>query len=446
MAHYDEEALLEYVDGISPIAGEIEAHAAGCTVCAAEIDSHRATIKLLGTEEVWVEAPPPPSRLDDVMSFAARLKREDAEAAAVCNDVLSGPSAWWPTRLRKATGGRTAGVVRELLVRMRQLLERAPNDALQVTTLAIEVANALSVTEYPSDTVITLRAQALRDHAYVLSFIGRYREAMSMAERAEALFRQTPIPDYELARLQLVKSAIFQSLERYEEAATLAASSGEIFLRFGDRKRFIDTQMYRGAILMLTKASARALDIYRSIEQEPGLAGTLTQVQLIYNIGICYSDLHQPEKACEYLARAAAEFEMLGLDVYRAKTGWALGSTLLSASRPADAVPILRQAWRELEGLGMEADAALAALNLAEALLVTGHQDDVPAICRTLLDRFTRAGMTSAAITALAFLRETVAIGQVTPAHVRHVHDFLRELPGRQAQLFASPPLASVEG
>src|SRR5215212_7172253 len=189
MGHYDDESLLEYVDATSPIAGEIEAHAAGCSTCAAEIGSHRETIKLLESEEVWTEAPPPPARLADVTAFAARLKREDAEAAAVCNDVLTGPSAWWSTRLRKAAGGRTAGVVRELLERFGGILGRSPNDALQITTLAVEVANALSITDYPSDTVITLRAQALRDHAYVLSVIGRYREAMTTADRAEALFR-----------------------------------------------------------------------------------------------------------------------------------------------------------------------------------------------------------------------------------------------------------------
>jgi hypothetical protein len=94
----------------------------------------------------------------------------------------------------------------------------------------------------------------------------------------------------------------------------------------------------------------------------------------------------------------------------------------------------------------MVADAALAALDLAEALLIIGNTTEVPSICRTLLDRFTRAGMTSSAVTALAFLRETVAIGQVTPSHVRHVHDFLRELPGRPAHLFAPPPVGTLEG
>src|SRR5947208_11845270 len=105
MGHYDDESLLEYVDGTSPITAEIEAHAAGCATCSAEIGSHRETIKLLEFEDVWTEASPSPARLADVTAFAARLKKEDAEAVAICDDILTGPSAWWPTRLRKAGAG-----------------------------------------------------------------------------------------------------------------------------------------------------------------------------------------------------------------------------------------------------------------------------------------------------------------------------------------------------
>jgi len=445
MGHYDDESLLEYVDGTSPIAAEIEAHAAGCTICSAEIGSHRETIKLLESEDVWTDASPSPARLADVAAFAARLKKEDSEAAAVCDEVLTGPSAWWPTRLRKAAGGRTAGVVRELLVRTRQFVERTPSDALQITTLAVELSMELGVADYPSDVVITLRAQALRDHAFVLSVIGRYSVALAVAERAEALFRQTPIPEYDLARLFLVKSNIYRCIERFEEAAALASTSADTFLRFGDRRRYVEARVFEGATLFQVHNAPRALAVFLSIEKEPSIANTTVHVNIVNNIGLCYRDLRQFDKSAVYLSQAAAEFDLLGLDVPRAKSRWALGTTLVSAGRLVDAVTVLRQAWRELETLELEADAALAALDLAEVLLSVGRNDEVPAICRSLLDRFTRAGMTSAAITALAFLRETVAIGQVTPAHVRHVHDFLRELPGSSAQLFAPPPPGRLE-
>ena len=93
----------------------------------------------------------------------------------------------------------------------------------------------------------------------------------------------------------------------------------------------------------------------------------------------------------------------------------------------------------------MEIDAALVALELAETLLITRHVDEVPLICRALLERFTRAGMSERALTALAFLRETIASGHATPLHVRHVHDFLRDVPGDRERLFAPPPAGPLE-
>ena len=49
---------------------------------------------------------------------------------------------------------------------------------------------------------------SLRDHAYVLSINGRYPDAEAAVEQAERLIRQTPIPDYELARLDFAWVAI----------------------------------------------------------------------------------------------------------------------------------------------------------------------------------------------------------------------------------------------
>jgi hypothetical protein len=56
-----------------------------------------------------------------------------------------------------------------------------------------------------------------------------------------------------------------------------------------------------------------------------------------------------------------------------------------------------------------------------------------------LIERFTRAGITGAAMTALAYLRETVATGHASPASVRMVHDFLRDMSlGRTAATFTA--------
>ena len=440
MNHYDDEALFEYVEGTSPIAGDIETHVSSCDRCSAEVGEQREMIAQLGSDEVWSEAPAAPRQfLVNVTGFAERARQEAESAAIICDQVLSGPPAWWKQRLRKTEGAQTAGMVTTLLERARPILSVVPANALQVTVLAIEVANALDVTHYPCDYVVKLRAQAYRDHAYVLAFMGRHPEALDIAERSHRLFDQVPLPEYDLARLALVKAHILRNIERVDEAIALTREAAETFLRFGDRVRYVNARVTEGAVVYERGLVQQALDIWSKLEGDPALDQN-GAVGLAHNIAICYSDLGQPEQAIERVQRCILEYEMLGMEVERTRSRWILGHALAASGRTADAAPILRKTWREFEQLDLIADAGLVALELAESLLILGQSEEVPAICRETIAQFTRSGMASRAITALSFLREAVAIGQATPSLVRHVYAFLRELPSEQPRLFAQPP------
>ena len=440
MMHYDDEALFQYAEGTSPIAPEIASHVASCDRCSTEIGSHREIVEALQSDEVWREAPPAPRRfVVDVTEFAERAKSEDAKALAVCDEILSGPAAWWPQKLRQTEGIFTAGMVRQLLERMRQILGSSPANALQVTAMAIDIANALPITDYPCDYVVKLRAQAYRDHAYVLSFTGRYPEALEVADRSKRLFDQVPLPEYDLARLAQVRASILRHIDRVGEAVALAREAAETFLRFGDRTRHVNARVIEAAMVFEAHDYQAALEIFTSIEDDPALEDTM-RVGIVHNIGVCYRELGQLDKAAERLSRCVEEHELLGAAVDRTRSRRNLGQTFVRAGRYTDAAPVLRQSWREFEELDMIADAGLAALELAEALLLAGQPSEVPAICRDIVARFTRAGMTSRAITALSFLREAVAIGQGNASLVRHVHDFLRELPAERPRLFAPGP------
>jgi tetratricopeptide (TPR) repeat protein len=441
MTHYDEEALFEYVEGASPIAGDIESHVSSCVECSREVAEQRAMAGELASREVWQETPSdaPQRFVLNVSAFADRARREEEAAGAICDDILSGPPQWWSQRLRNVSGAQSAGVVKQLLERWRNFVQSSPANALQVTALAIQVANALDVAQYPSDYVVKLRAQACRDHAWVLSFMGRHPEAIDYVERAKRLFEQVPLPEYDLARVAAVKATILRHVDRIEEAVALAREAAETFLRFGDETRYVNARITEGAILYERGSAREALDVWLSIDGNTALS-EVDAVRLAHNIGSCYSELGQPERAVEYVQRCVAEFEVLGLETERTRSRWVLGRTLAACGRTLEAIPMLRAAWREFEQFDMISDAGLVALELAEALLIVGTADEVPAICREVITQFNRAGMASRAITALSFLREAVAIGQATASLVRHVHAFLRELPNEQPRLFAPPP------
>lgn len=441
MTHYDDEALFEYVEGTSPIARDIESHVAECEQCSAEVGEQREMIAHLAAPDAWNAPPPPPRQfVVDVSAFAERARIEEQAAVAVCDDVLTGPAAWWPQRLRQSGSAYTGGMVKELLERMRTMLGSSPANALQITALAIEIANALDVTEYPCDYVIKLRAQACRDHAYVLSFMGRYAEALELTERSKRLFDQVPLPEYDLARLALVKASILRSIDKIEDAVALIRSAADTFLRFGDRTRYFGARMTEASTLYLRGNVQEALAVWKAVEASETPVDEITSVRLAHNIALCYSDLGRPADAIAYGQRCVAEYDLLGNEAERTRSRWLLGHALAACERYHDAIPLLRTTWREFEQLEMIGDAGLVALELAETLLVVGQSDEVPSICRDVIGQFTRAGMASRALTALSFLREAVAIGQATPSLVQHVSSFLRQLPAEQPRLFAPPP------
>src|SRR3954447_788529 len=338
-SHYDEFALFEYAEGTSEQREEIAAHLADCPECSTSIGEHRRFAAALGQPAVWDKAAEPvaKSRLTDLLSINGRLEREDAAGAAIVEDALTGPTAWWRTRLRKADGWRTAGVVRQLLERVRPTIDSgSPANALRIAELAVEVSNELNVAEYPSDFVIGVRAQALRDHAYALAYVGRYPDALRVLDRAENLFKQSVLPEYELARLKLVRAFAYPNIDRAAEAVVLAREAAETFLRFGQRKRYIDARIYEAGMLYNAGRVKDALPIWLELESMPDLTET-TRILLMQNIGCAFQQIRKFSDAIRYLSRAAEGYERLDIKPRLVHTRWILARTLLLSKSAAEA-------------------------------------------------------------------------------------------------------------
>lgn len=446
MIHYDDDALMKYAEGISPNAGEITAHVAVCESCAATLAGHRELADILRTAKVWessgmlrvAPAPPPApaprqsATMRELAAVGRRLDAEESAAVRIVDEILSTPSAWWRTKVMRESS-QTIGVVRELLTRARGMTTSTPLQAFELTTLAVEVANDLPVAQYPSDLVYATRGHAARDHAYILFTLGRLPEALVATDKADELFRQTALPDYELARVDLMRAEIYALVDRIPEAIALARRAAQTFRSFGDKARWINATVNTGTMLFRNADYHEALAIWQSVINDPKIED-ITRLMVKNNIALCRRELGDYEQAVRDLSAVIAEYELLDLDVLRSKSRWSLATTLVSAGRIEEALPIFELTWKDFETYGMESDAALVGLELAEALLVLGRPERVPQICRSILDRFTATGMTSRAITALAFLREAVAMGQAKPTLVRHVRDFLRELPGTSSR------------
>jgi tetratricopeptide (TPR) repeat protein len=427
--HYDGETLFAFLEGMTPIEAGIEEHVAACGECSAQLVEQRRLLERMGDPRLWQKLPPPPrDAIRELAAFAERVALEDELASSLCDAILTGPAAWWPQRLRTTRGTRTAGMVRQLLLRTRAYLERTPKEALQVTEMALGVAGELEAGAYPPHYVDSIRGEALRDHAYVLSFLSRYAEALDYAERAARLLETVPFSDCELARVWLVRATVLRNTGEHEEAARLAREAGDTFLAFGERARYVTARITEGAVVYAAGLVARALEIWSSVEGDPAL-DDVGAVRLTHNIALCHTDLGQPHRAIEALRRCIAELEMLGMEAERTRSRAVLGRALLAAGDASAAIPILRQTSRELAELGLIFDSGVVATEAAEALIAVNAPEEVAAICREVIARFTAAGLAPQAITALAYLREAEAAAARKPARlVRAARASLRAL------------------
>lgn len=392
----------------------------------------RTMTALLGTlrdERVWEALDASAATSGPVRAIAQFVVDENATAAALLDDVITGPRAWWPQRLRRIPGAMTAGMVQELLRRMTSIIRKSPDDALQITSMAMMVADALDADDYPGGMVLNMRAQALRDHGCVLAFMHRVSEALEFIERAERTFAEVPFADYDAARLGLVK-ALALRLHRPAVASELAGETAKTFLRLGDRSRSVMARDIEAAALYHGGAPERAMQIWQSLQREE--SGLEFQLMHAVNVAICLVELGRGVESIESLEYCLSEYERLGMATERTHVRWALGMALRGGARQGDAIQALTRTHYELAELSLTIEAALAALDLADALIVNGQPEQVPMICGEAIAYLTKAGLTERALPGLALLREAAAMGKASRALIRETHERVKRVVREQ--------------
>lgn len=381
-----------------------------------------------------------PERIRERLDFHRRLIAEEEAAAEVCGRLLTGPSRWWTNAFMQDASYHTAGMVEILIKRSEEVYCSSPLDALVLSEIAVDIAESIPILEYPYDHVVKVRGRALREKAFLLSYLGKLPEARKVAELSDCYLQQIPVPPPETARLDLVRSNIAREQHEFDEAVAFARRAAEDFLWFGNRGGWLKARNYEAGARFGAGDYRQALDIWRSMEPYVREMTAEDRAAHQHNMALCWSEVGDFDDAAEAYSRAAEVFASLGNVVNVAKCRRSAGYSLLCAGKPAKAIPILESARVKFEELGMEIEAALAALQLVEALMLAGTTGEVPAICRHLIERFTRAGITGAAMTALAFLRETLATGHASPALVKHVHEFIEIVRMDPERTFAPAP------
>jgi tetratricopeptide (TPR) repeat protein len=451
--HYDEETFLAYLDDRSAVNApdDLQEHLGHCTSCHRLFDSVQEFFSCLGDAEVWGEADPAlesaepdPAMIEEFLAHARRIGREEAVAEEMVPALLATPAETWRAEMHLTPELRSLPALRVMSVEARKVLETSPERALRITTLAAEFAEVLPLDSYSGDSVFHLRGACWKEQANALRYLGRFKEALKALDRAEICFSHASASQFNLATVAYVRATVLCEIQRTEEALSLARSSADIFLAHGDVQRYAHARILEGGVHVEQRQYATARDTFMALIKPLRAAGDLPTLARVYSaIGHTLIQIGDTEAAGTYFLQAMLMFQESGNAIGKIKSRWGLGRLLVSSGKLEEGVVRLRETRAEFEAMMMRHDAGLVSLDLAEALLAMEEREEIPAICGALVEQFSSEGMNSNAMKALAYLREAVDDQSVTADIVRHVREYLEDLPRQPARAFVPPPLPS---
>lgn len=451
--HYDDDSFLQYLEGqLSDIDEDrLEVHMTRCHACSTLFNSYREFTAALNDPSLWQQEPMSVASTDSntkkavgfvqLLVLGQRSQEEEEDAKQLLPLLLdSGDCEIWKIRAATTSQLRTLGIVKALCEESKTTRDHKPARALELAMLATEIADQLSADNYPQPTLNQIRGVAWKERANALRYLGRYKEALSDLDVASSHFSQNMVSEFDLATIDYVRATVLREVHREPEALELARKSAEVFSEFGNRQRFIHARLLEGAIHFhagnYEGAKSVWMPLLKLAREENDLS---TLGSMFNNVGQCELQLGDPDSAGGYFLQALHVYDDLHMLVDKNRTRWGLGRMLVANGRLSEGLGMLRQTQRDFESLQMRTDSALVSLEVVEVLLANGQIEDVPALCRQLIENFTSAGLTANATTALAYLREAISTGSITPKIVRHVRNYLEQQPLQLEQAFAPP-------
>jgi len=414
--HYDEEALIALLEAGDESLSR-DPHIATCTPCSKTLASVREIADCLKSPDVWDTTEISPDPNPNVLAFLDRtqteMRAEDAAAEPWLRELLAQPREAWAATLHAHPEWRTAGMVRKLIAATDRAIETMPPDAVEITALAVDIAEALPPARYGESTALRLRGHAWRERAYALYFTGAYNEAVTAVERSRKSFAECGYSEFDDARAAVVLALIGSCRETYGEALGAVHFADDVFGSYGARLKLVASRRTEAIILYLARRFRDALTIYHDLERER--LSDEDRAALWQNIALCYREIGDFEAAGRYFAQAIQLCTKLGMLTYIAKTRWHFGRVLLAQGRHVEALVVLRQVRDEFTEANMANDVAEVTTDIAHVLVLTGRTGEVVDECHRALGYFTAAGLTTTepAMSAISLLREAAAVGRI---------------------------------
>lgn len=428
---------------------EIAAHLAECAACQQTHDFFAVSEAVLDAElhdpATWEPAIGSETQRA-LLEYSALVAKEDEEAAELLKPYLENPitAAWQMLATKRRF--RTGGVVRALIREAHAIVESRPLSALTFAENAIAIAQGLDDERYPRSAADQLLATAWKERANAQMLLGRFPEALVSLDSAERCHRRYTPNGLGLASVALVRAGVFYEQGLLSDAMALSERAELGFAHAGDDKRRMDAVFLRGAILFESGRAVDAIPLFRqTIEYGEEIDGLRWVARGSYATGDCQLALGHLAEASACYHRALVIFREIGPEPDRLATEWGIARIILRGGKYADAIVRLRDVSTAFEQLQMVTDAALVGLDIVEALLALKKPRRIAAFAQHLFSVFTKAGMLTGALSAIAYLKEAAGTGELTTARLDEVRSFLRRAERQPSLQFIRPRSVSED-
>lgn len=397
----------------------IAAHLDGCTHCSREA-SHLKVFHEELRQLVWTPMRETTERRTMLFEELERQELDYELGDDFFADLLTRPIDQWPGMLARYPEQRSAGLARRLFAEVEGELNRRPKYALQLLDV---IEDVIDHTEGVDAAVLSGDLCKQRANAY--RHLSRYEESLDQAELAEQFYSTLRVDQYDVAQARLTAAITLFKMTEYQRALLKLATAIPLLRTHGITVPYIRSLILQANIIIEQGDIPTGIDIYRQtlklLEKAPD---PIEEARILANLGDCNLRLGHYEQAAHDAQQAIDRYKGLRMDAEALRSTWTLHLAHLHLGHP-DALPHLHETASEFEFLGMLTDAAFVRLDIAEEYLRREQWHAAAPLARTLVEQFTKAGVTLAQVEALDQLRRAVERRDATLEFVSAVRAYL---------------------
>ncbi|MGZ5461283.1 MAG: tetratricopeptide repeat protein [Thermoanaerobaculia bacterium] len=300
----------------------------------------------------------------------------------------------------------------------------ALSEAQRLQEGAIYLASTLPASNEKSE----LLGYAHKELANTHVLKAQWAQALEALDEAEGYYADVIVNEVPLAVVTLIRSVVYQQLDRFDEALATVGQAERVFSLYGDTNLLLKARTARGNIYLDVGRYQEAVDLWMELLAEArAAADESTVAQVSANLGYCLHKLQRDAEALVALGEALAIRTARNATVFVPRIRRVMGHIQRDAGDWSAALSLLHQARSEFETGGSGIVACDVVLEIAEILLCKGDYAEAKALLTDLPRRFADAGHYSNAIAAADYLRHAMLSEQASTSTIRHVMRFVAE-------------------